>query len=285
AVATPAVIKGSRRFNLVNLYSHDRGVQLHGGSDSLSLGVLEEQHGELPPPAQTRTFRFTWWIPVLRLPNYDPFLESRMIVSMMTTTFTTFGQLYEQAQFFNKIRILRALHALSTTKPSYYFFSDFNVLGPTLIQETTFFENVKLNDEFVVITDDLSVPVLLGCPTLIKLKATIKLSSAGMHVITNDCHDNIIYSNKKMVRFDEPPTVVSDDFDRDYIYTDYKVNHVYQLLLGRANSTSMLSNDILYNVIYPNATIYPGDDSPGGQGDCNHSEKDPTTNYYVHYSV
>ncbi|KAF4681809.1 hypothetical protein FOZ60_011544 [Perkinsus olseni] len=104
-------------------------------------------------------------------------------------------------------------------------------------------DKIAIDDEFIVITDDLSVPVLLGCPTLGKLKTTIQINPEGMHVITNDEHDFSPYEPEKMDKY-----------------------------------TTTLPNGMLEDIICSDANIYP-QDSFLGRTDCNHSGKDPTTNF------
>ncbi|KAF4718515.1 hypothetical protein FOZ62_004867, partial [Perkinsus olseni] len=157
------------------------------------------------------------------------------------------------------------------------------VNGTTRLTVST--DKIAIDDEFIVITDDLSVPVLLGCPTLGKLKTTIQINPEGMHVITNDEHDFSPYEPEKMVRFAQPGEgELSDDRDREYILTSYKINHVHQLFLRQDKYTTTLPNGMLEDIIYSDANIYP-QHSFLGRADCNHSGKDPTTKYYVHYAA
>ncbi|EER01214.1 hypothetical protein Pmar_PMAR016830, partial [Perkinsus marinus ATCC 50983] len=76
-----------------------------------------------------------------------------------------------------------------------------NVDGIVMLKVST--NRITIYDEFIVVSDDLYVPVLLGCPTMGKLRTTIRVSPHGMHVTTNDEHDFSPYSAPKEVRFND----------------------------------------------------------------------------------
>ncbi|KAF4685415.1 hypothetical protein FOZ60_006585 [Perkinsus olseni] len=157
-----------------------------------------------------------------------------------------------------------------------------HVDGTVMLKVST--NRITVHDEFIVVSDDLSVPILLGCPTLGKLRTTIRVSPHGMHVTTNDDHDFSPYSAPKEVRFNDNVSTCDELLKKDQedITVTYTINHVRRLFLHQ-DSHSGLSDVELYNALFPTTRIYP-DDLFVGQADCNQSGKDPTSsNYYVHY--
>ncbi|KAF4699102.1 hypothetical protein FOZ62_001988, partial [Perkinsus olseni] len=136
---------------------------------------------------------------------------------------------------------------------------------------------ITVHDEFIVVSDDLSVPILLGCPTLGKLRTTIRVSPHGMHVTTNDDHDFSPYSAPKEVRFNDNVATYDKLLEKDQedITVTYTINH---WTIGRRALQRALPHGG-----DPTTRLYP-DDLFVGQADCNQLGKDPTSsNYYVHY--
>ncbi|EER19873.1 hypothetical protein Pmar_PMAR006765 [Perkinsus marinus ATCC 50983] len=57
------------------------------------------------------------------------------------------------------------------------------ILGSVMLTVAT--NNIEIVDRFIVTSDDLSVPLLLGCTTLSKLKTSIVITTNGMNIVTN----------------------------------------------------------------------------------------------------
>ncbi|KAF4758506.1 hypothetical protein FOZ63_010062, partial [Perkinsus olseni] len=131
-----------------------------------------------------------------------------------------------------------------------------HVDGTVMLKVST--NRITVHDEFIVVSDDLSVPILLGCPTLGKLRTTIRVSPHGMHVITNDDHDFSPYSAPKEVRFNDNVATYDKLLEKDQedITVTYTINHVRRLFLHQG-SYSGLSDVELYNALFPTVGTPP----------------------------
>ncbi|KAF4678090.1 hypothetical protein FOL47_005369 [Perkinsus chesapeaki] len=155
--------------------------------------------------------------------------------------------------------------------------------------------SIVVDDHFIVTSDDLNVPVLLGCPTLAKLRTTIRIGPHGMHVYTNDSH----LPSSKAVRFDDNCMVMplkdtddsNDDLRQQDIHFTYKINHIKNIFLrGQPQSApERLSDDQLLQAVLPDIILHPNieestpNDFNGGEGKCNHLENEPLNDLYVYY--
>ncbi|EER16333.1 hypothetical protein Pmar_PMAR029466 [Perkinsus marinus ATCC 50983] len=57
------------------------------------------------------------------------------------------------------------------------------IYGAVMLRITT--PDISIKDQFIVTDDCLTVPLLLGCPTLAKLKTSIHVTSEGTYIQTN----------------------------------------------------------------------------------------------------
>ncbi|KAF4683078.1 hypothetical protein FOZ60_009727 [Perkinsus olseni] len=154
-------------------------------------------------------------------------------------------------------------------------------------------DNIVIDDYFIVTSDDLNVPILLGCPTLAKLRTTIRIGPQGMDVYTNDNSPRPTTSTKKVVTFEDVSKYSTqgdfgDSDNTQRLLVAYKVNHIRTLFLTTFPGTSTLNDDLLYDVIYPDVALYPNeelqvDDLPRGQGKCNHLGNEPLNDLSIYY--